>query len=261
MHVTFTRHRLAICVIALAFVGCKAEDAATPSRPQSRAATSAPSWNADLKALVPPGTYDAEWMELNMTPRLLGLFAKFQAAAKEDSAWLTEFVKSNAKDGQLLPYHEKLGLSRSEYDEMSTLMKDQRLVPVDRFQLVISEYGGFLQLSPSDPKYQILESIKIDVTSAELLSPNDTPIPAKPTPSDMKHGKNGSWIGLEWAYKNGDLLKLSGASMNLTIGRTPRTGHVAVEYKRVAADSGVLELNQEVHFRFRLAGSTTVPAE
>ncbi|RYD36763.1 MAG: hypothetical protein EOP87_04880, partial [Verrucomicrobiaceae bacterium] len=62
-------------------------------------------------------------------PEINKYIAKVEAAAEKDVKWFKEYA-SQQKTNAPLPYHEKLGLTKEEYDEYLDLWRKREFKPI-----------------------------------------------------------------------------------------------------------------------------------
>jgi hypothetical protein len=82
-----------------------------------------------LQGLLPQGRVNVEVLEMWSPPGLAVLTQRLQQAAQADPTWFQEQVR-RAVPGQPLPYHPKLGLTESEYQEFLALSDSVQMKPV-----------------------------------------------------------------------------------------------------------------------------------
>lgn len=68
----------------------------------------------------------------------------------------------------------------------------------------------------------------------------------------------GPWRGVEWHHESGDgaaLRERTGRSVSLSVGHTPRTGHVVVEYRLNVINKGWPVRREVMAFRYPVAAT------
>ena len=74
-------------------------------------------------------------------PEIDKYFVKFEAAARLDPTWYAEF-SAQSKPGVPLGYHEKLGLTKEEYDEYRKLWAKREFKSVQDVNLLLRQTSG-----------------------------------------------------------------------------------------------------------------------
>jgi len=156
----------------------------------------------EVGAMVPP-------QEINK------YIAKVQAAAKEDPAWHKEYAK-NSKPGLPLPWHEKLGLTKTEYEEYLKLW-DQRQFKASQkvvirleepkpgeWMIRVSGVGMAISLLRYYPETDHIKS-----TNGELKRIEDI--------DADKRSILGAWTGKEWRFE--EKTDFVWTTENLAIGK------------------------------------------
>jgi hypothetical protein len=169
-----------------------------------------------------PGRYAATCYTVGASKRAEVIAGKMSQAVAKNREWLDAYLKElNLKPGEILPYHENLGVTREEYGFFLTDAKKMSLVKFsDAVVNVSSDKGG--------PKISI-ENLNLPVSKFEF-SPDGTRMKCaygttnehddiNQTDSDSPIGR---WTGLEWRIQEGnaDLVALTDyLSFRFAIGR------------------------------------------
>ncbi|MEM9080717.1 MAG: hypothetical protein AAGC74_08520 [Verrucomicrobiota bacterium] len=142
---------------------------------------------------------------------------KVEASAKSDPAWFEEYSKE-AKPGIPLPFHEKLGLSQSEYEDYLKLWDARKMEPVPQGQVVV-------RLEKDDKgKWMIrvtglgsdITTMRYDETEDTFTSLNGTLKRLDDINAD-KRSILGAWTGKEWKLENKDGFGVT--KENLAVGK------------------------------------------
>lgn len=133
-----------------------------------------------------------------------------------DPEWFQEFSK-NAPSGVPLPFHEKLGLTKTEYDEYRKLWDQRKMEPVPRGELI-------LRLEEKAGKFRIRASGAASELTTMFYDPKaDTYTTTSGTLKrieDIKANKDsilGAWTGKEWKMETDDGFGIT--KENIAIGK------------------------------------------
>lgn len=140
----------------------------------------------EVGAIVPP-------KEINK------YIAKVQAAAKQDPEWHKEFA-SKSKPGLPLPYHEKLGLTQSDYEEYLKLWDQRQFKAVQKVVMRLEE--------PKPGEWMIrVSGVGMSISLLRYLEASDG---FKSTNGVLKRVEDidasersilGAWEGKEWRFE------------------------------------------------------------
>jgi hypothetical protein len=158
-----------------------------------------------LAELLPAGTPVRGEIITVAPPKEIAVFmAKVDEAAKNDPTWYTEFA-AKAKPGVPLPFDEKLGLTKSEYDEYLKLWaaREVRTIQPVVLQLIQKSDGEWsIQVTGAGSAISILRYIeKEDV----FKSPNG-PLKRIEDINADEASTLGAWNGHEWRFEEENTL-------------------------------------------------------
>ncbi len=167
-------------------------------------------------------------------PKEIGVYVdKVEDAAKKDTKWFKSYSK-NAKPGVPLPYHEKLGLTKKEYDTYIKLWEERKVTPLPEGDVVIrlekTKRGDWMiRVTGKGSPISLLKYRAKDDTVKSLngLLTRLKDIDADPA------SILGKWAGHEWKFEQEDGLgktkenfaigKLAGSSLGLLVYRLQST--------------------------------------
>jgi len=176
---------------------------------------------ADVAALLPADGVTLDVMEPVMPKRLEELAIRVQAALVKDPAWSQAFI-SRAKPGESLPFDEKLGLTRAEYDEFLALSREARLGKVGTATLRVERKGDIAVLLFGE-RFRGMERIEINLAQGSASTPSGTLATLQRIVANAQQAATGPWDGVQWMTNiaGGDPAR---PGVTLALGRLQATG-------------------------------------
>ena len=142
--------------------------------------------------------------------------SKVEQAAQKDPAWFTEYSK-NTNPGVPLPYHEKLGLTKQEYDEYIALWAKREFKAAQEITLLLRVGSEGRWNIIASGSAGALSTLRFAEKEDNWKSPNGilTRLPdINADPSSIL----GAWTGKEWRFE--EETSLSKLKENIAIGLT-----------------------------------------
>jgi hypothetical protein len=204
----------AAAVLAAAPVG--------PVRADAQASAASAAALDSVRALLRPGTFQVDVMDVAASPRLMELTQKLQAAIRADPAWFQEAV-SRAAPGRPLPYDARLGLTEPEYREYLRLASTLGLHKVTAALLTVRQEGGHLVLD-GGVAFPDLTGIKLDPAADELTTPLGVIRGSEEVHSDGERAAIGAWDGRRWRLEQGSVQGGDAKLVDLSLGRLRENG-------------------------------------
>lgn len=141
--------------------------------------------------------------------------AKVETAARKEPKWFREF-SAKAKPGVPLPYDERLGLTKEEYEEYIALWNKRDFKPMEEVMLLLRKSAGGTWAVTSTGRASSISTLRYDPANDVFRSPNGDlkrleDIKAEPT------SILGEWVGHEWKFE--EETSLGQTKENLAIGR------------------------------------------
>ncbi|WP_367874142.1 hypothetical protein [Luteolibacter sp. Populi] len=214
----------------------------------------APKFITDLLPLDVP--VKAERGRVFPPPELDKYVAKVRQAALKDQEWFREHSK-NGKPGVPLPYDERLGLTKEEYDEYLKLWNKREFKAEEPVVILVKgDKDGRWTLNMSGSA-QSLSTLKYDPKDDAFHSPNGTLKRIEDVTADAD-STLGAWSGQEWRFQEESSLSIT--KENIAVGKTgdKKYGLVVYRFQEVSsqntplADSGMV-------IRFPLGASGVAP--
>ena len=191
-------------------------------------------------------------------PEIEKYIAKVEAAARKDPKWFREFTAS-AKPGAPLPYNEKLGLTKEEYDDYLALWAKREFKPVKEVTLVLREtFGESWSLTASGDAGAI-STLRYDPKKDVFRSPNGEMKRLEDIKADAD-SILGEWTGKEWRFE--EETGLGKTKENFAMGTMTGTGFGLVIYRaQEISTEGSRLLDKSLVIRFALgkAGHMKLP--
>ncbi len=196
-------------------------------------------------------------------PEIEKYIAKVESAARKDPKWFTDYSKS-AKPGAPLPFNEKLGLTKEEYDEYQALWAKREFKTSSEIMLVLRETFGKTWTVTASGEAGILSTLRYDAVKDVILSPNGElkrieDIKAEPT------SILGAWSGKEWKFE--EETGLGKTKENFAIGRYDDKDYGLIVYRvqEISSEgSRLMDKNLVILFQLGKAGHlklTPAPAK
>jgi hypothetical protein len=175
--------------------------------------------------------------------------AKVQTAARSDPKWFREF-SGQAKAGTPLPYDERLGLTKAEYDEYLALWNKREFKPMEEVMLLLRQSSGDTWSITSTGAASTISTLRYDAKTDSFRSPNGemkriADITAEPG------SVLGEWTGMEWKFE--EETGLGKTKENLALGRMAgdKYGIIVYRAQEVSAEGTPL-LDKSLIIRFPL---------
>lgn len=213
----------------------------------------------DLKNLLPDGQYIADIMDgIKQSSRQVELAAKFQKNISKNYDWFVDYMKT-IPEGEPMPYHKKLGLTKSEYEEFINSLNDIEIVSTGKENVMIEVKNDTINFS-SKGKLSNYNLLKIDLKDNTVIYRE-----LKMTFSDTsnitndKNGLRSKWKGYNWKFEEpndlsfDDLKDLENLKMkrySLTIGRLEKNGKTFLSFKGREINVGVKIVDFELPIIF-----------
>lgn len=191
-------------------------------------------------------------------PAIEKYIAKVEAAAQQDPKWFREY-SAQAKPNEPLPYHEKLGLTKAEYDEYLKLWSQREFRQMgedvmlllrqksnDTWTLTATKGASPISLLTYVAKDDVFESVNGKLTRGEDI---------KTDPDSIL----GAWTGTEWKFE--EETTLGKTRENIAFGRYTDGKYGLVVYRFVDVSSEGSKLaDRSIVVRFLLPAGAPAPA-
>lgn len=148
-------------------------------------------------------------------PEIDKYVAKVEVAARKDPKWFRE-MSSQSKPGAPLPFDERLGLTKVEYDEYLALWNKREFKPMEEVMLLLRQTAGDTWSITSTGNASTLSTLRYTAKSDTFRSPNGDLArieDIKADPSSIL----GEWTGFEWKFE--EETGLGKTKENFALGR------------------------------------------
>ena len=193
-------------------------------------------------------------------PEIDKYIAKVETAARKDPKWFRDFSGSS-KPGLPLPYDERLGLTKPEYDEYLVLWNKRAFKPMEEVMLMLRQTAGETWSVTSTGGASALSTIRYSAKDDTFRSPNG----GLKRIEDIKADASsilGEWTGLEWRFE--EETGLGKTKENFALGRFADQKFGLIVYRAQELSSeGTRLLDKSLVVRFALgkAGQAKDPAQ
>jgi hypothetical protein len=185
----------------------------------------------------PAGRYKADLLSPATTPEAEAIGLKLQQAMAADPAWFQSYLQeAGLEPGQLLPYHEKMGITEEEYAAVLEAAKSMGLKKLSDAYVSFAEAQGRLTMHIEGvalPTYTFVFSSGGQEMKCTLGSS------AAPTAINQKDESSpaGAWKGSQWVVTKGNpeqALKGAGDVYELKVAIGKDTMERNLIYLRIA---------------------------
>lgn len=191
----------------------------------------------DLDPYLPAKeTVTAGIFEVGAPPEIQALSEKMAAALRKEAEWLKEYLAANnLGPGEVLPYHEKLGVSKKEYQALVAAAGDVRLNKVGEAKLTFQKTDDRLLITFAGNERLPLKRAKI-MTEADVVHTERMTLKERiAIDQDDPSSPTGRWEGVQWRYLQGKTLETRFGE-KFAIGRLKDKEEGIIYYDLRAAD-------------------------
>jgi hypothetical protein len=192
-------------------------------------------------------------------PEIEKYIAKVESAARKNPEWFTEYTKSS-KQGEPLPFHENLGLTKEEYEDYNNLWSKREFKSTAEIVLVLRKTFGDTWTVTATGDAGIVSTLRYDPAKDVFRSPNGE----LKRLEDIKAEASsilGAWSGHEWRYE--EETSLGKTKENFAFGKMDGKGFGLIVYRvQEISSEGSRLLDKSLVLRFALgkAGHIKFPA-
>jgi hypothetical protein len=202
----------------------------------------------DIKNLIRNGDHMVDIMDgVKQNPRQAALTVKFQGGIKKNYEWFIEYIKT-VPAGEPMPFHSKLGMTKTEYDELMGYLNDIELVSTGKENIKVELNNDTIYFKAKG-KLSDYNSLKIDLKSNVVILGQFKMVFADTSNvTDDKNGLRSKWKGYTWRFEEpndlnlDDLKELGNLKMKqykFTLGRLDKNGKTYMSLKGREIEDGV----------------------
>ncbi|MES2476434.1 MAG: hypothetical protein V4640_11690 [Verrucomicrobiota bacterium] len=187
-------------------------------------------------------------------PEIDKYVGKVEKAARADSKWFKEFSAA-AKPGEPLPYDERLGLTKAEYDDYIELWGKRAFKSMVEVMLLLRKGSGDTWSITSTGEASTISTLRYSAEDDTFSSPNGV----LKRIDDIKADSSsilGAWTGMEWRFE--EETGLGKTKENLALGRFTDSNFGLIVYRaQETSTEGTRLLDKSLVIRFPIAASAT----
>jgi len=189
-------------------------------------------------------------------PEIDKYVAKVEIAARKDPKWFREFSEQG-KPGAPLPYDERLGLTKEEYDEYINLWNKREFKPSADVMLLLRESTTGTWSVTATGEASAITTLRYDPKSDSFRSPNGElkRIEDINAPADSILG---AWTGSEWKFD--EETTLGKTKENLAFGKMAgdKYGLIVYRFQEISSE-GTRLVDKSLVVRFALGKAGHLP--
>lgn len=178
--------------------------------------------------------------------------AKVEAAMRLDPEWFAEY-STTVSPGTPLPFHEKLGLTRAEYDEYLAIWRKREFRSIEEVMLLLRKSAGDTWTLIATGEAGAISTLRYTAETDTFRSPNGELVRIE----DIKTEPDsilGEWTGPEWRFE--EETTLGQTKENMGLGRFADGKHGLVVYRiQEVSTEGTRLLDRSLIIRFALGAA------
>ncbi len=194
------------------------------------------------------GMHHFSVLDIDASDDYKALLLRFQKAVSENKDWFINYTKEHAKE-KSLPYDKRLGLSESEYQQMTKLILDkQKFKVVKKVELEIIKRDGMIQFKGEYP-FVFFDKIVFNLNSPKLFIGEQT-IPYYMSIDSKTNSSIGEWKGYGWKWEEGSAENAFDQHLNyslvqISVGKT-LDGKILLGTKFIYIEAGQQKVSSDI---------------
>ncbi|HMH24000.1 MAG TPA: hypothetical protein VK563_19580 [Puia sp.] len=179
------------------------------------------------------------------------IMLKINNAMAADKAWAADYITKYNKPGEGMPYHEKMGVTREEYEKVKRLDKiPLRIQKIRSEDMSVVRQNSRLNFKTSTDD-KILEFLEFNLATKEVIFGNDT-IPFAVEINMQSAAGFGKWQGYAWNFEKMDQQdnakpdQLTGKSIAIYLGKTIPGERFFLHIKFMQVEKGQPKANMDL---------------
>lgn len=209
--------------------------------PPARAAEDRPT-PEEIASLLPSDGSRGDVVGVVRSKRLEELLQRLKAALRADPTWAAEHFR-RAPVGKPLPYDPKLGLSKTEYDELRFLLANTKAQLVGRTPIRVKKVGkgGAVVSISSGPELPRFRDVVVDLETLTVKTPHGS-VPFEGRIKAVPEQKlTGPWDGFYWRGTVTSHETKTIGSVRFSIGKLRSSGRGVLSYELTGEFSYIVE--------------------
>lgn len=191
-------------------------------------------------------------------PEINKYIAKVETAARKDPKWFREF-SSQAKPGAPLPFDERLGLTKPEYEDYLSLWSKREFKSREEVMLLLRQSSGDNWSLTSTGGGSMISTLRYNAKTDVFRSPNGE-MKRLPDITADPGSVLGAWTGLEWKFE--EETGLGKIKENFALGRLAGDQFGLIVYRaQELSTEGTRLLDTSLIIRFPVGKSTPAKQE
>jgi hypothetical protein len=205
--------------------------------------------NENFHDYLPKGPHEVELIELTKSPRATELSQRFYEAIQTNSDWYLEEEKKAKVLDQFVPYDQRMGLTKDEYEEFKEILKNgfgNEYAKIGTESITIN-YSNNKITFQSKGQLEIFNTVTIDLNDLKVNVGNHTfgQVDLIDVIEDNNSFKSG-WKGYRWS-NTGPID--SPKPISLTIGKLTRDKKTYVGLQILESSYG-MPIDKKFQFKF-----------
>lgn len=209
-----------------------------------------------VDSLLKKDQITVEILDFTLPPDIQDIMLRFQKAMAENKEWAQEYFSKNYKKGEGLPYNEKFGISREEYQKIKDIDKSPPTVVVkNTVTIKVNRTANSITFTTTHDDIKVIELLKIDLRNQMMSFNNDT-IPFNNEINAPASTPFGEWHGYAWKKEasnlgeNDDLNidKLISKIIEVDFGTVKSNGKSLLRIKYKDVDKGQVKANLDMAY-------------
>ncbi|WP_299462941.1 hypothetical protein [uncultured Gimesia sp.] len=198
-------------------------------KPEASATESAASQPViDPHELLVPGQIMVDVMGLAVPKRAEEIGQKFKQALAKNPDWVLEHSK-NKKPGEPLPYDERMGISKEEYEEFLKLSQKTTMRKMSEAPLIITQKEDDVFELDGGTELSDFTGMVIDLKQDQVQSPFGI-LAERSIINAPESTALGAWNGVQWKGNPSGANGATGAVAKLAIGKIKKSGRCVIYY-------------------------------
>lgn len=207
-----------------------------------------------IDSLLVKDNYTVEFLDFEFSQDVQDILLRFQKNMAENKEWAEEYFSKNLKVGEPLPYHEKFGITKDEYQKIRDIENTPPSVVVKSTTKIQKiRYADVLSFASSENEGELFELLTIDFKNELVIFNNDT-IPYSNEINAPITTPFGKWHGYSWKKEISNvgendevkLEKVVAKIIEVSFGRVFKNDKILFRVKFKDVDKGKVNANVDI---------------